>query len=62
MPLRDKKYIVGVTRDASFGSGAHVRSRRGSLMEVLKDVAFRVLPITLESAAEMIEEIKGYSL
>ncbi len=53
--------IVGVTRDASFGS-VLMFGLGGIFAEVLKDVTFRVLPITEDSAAEMIEEIKGYSL
>jgi acyl-CoA synthetase (NDP forming) len=53
--------IVGVTRDASFGP-VLMFGLGGIFAEVLKDVAFRVLPIAGDSAAEMIEEIKGYSL
>ena len=53
--------IIGVTRDASFGP-VLMFGLGGIFAEVLKDVAFRVLPITLDSAAEMIEEIRGYSL
>jgi acyl-CoA synthetase (NDP forming) len=34
----------------------------GVLVEVLKDVAFRVIPIELRDAKQMIEEIKGYPL
>jgi acyl-CoA synthetase (NDP forming)/RimJ/RimL family protein N-acetyltransferase len=53
--------IVGVTRDASFGP-VLMFGLGGIFTEVLKDVTFRVLPITEDSAVEMIEEIKGYSL
>lgn len=53
--------IVGVTRDASFGP-VLMFGLGGIFAEVIKDVTFRVLPITEDSAAEMIEEIKGYSL
>ena len=45
--------IVGVTKDAQFGP---------VLVEVLKDVAFRVIPIEQRDARQMIEEIKGYPL
>ncbi|MGD0229511.1 MAG: GNAT family N-acetyltransferase [Syntrophorhabdales bacterium] len=53
--------IVGVTRDESFGP-VLMFGLGGIFAEVLKDVTFRVLPITEDSAAEMIEEIKGYPL
>ncbi len=53
--------IVGVTRDASFGP-VLMFGLGGIFAEVLKDVTFRVLPITEDSLDEMIEEIKGYSL
>lgn len=53
--------IIGATRDPSFG---HVLmfGLGGVFVEILKDVSFRILPITQDSAAEMIEEIKGSSL
>lgn len=53
--------IVGVTRDESFGP-VLMFGLGGIFAEVLKDVTFRVLPINEDAAAEMIEEIKGYSL
>lgn len=53
--------IVGVTRDESFGP-VLMFGLGGIFAEVLKDVTFRVLPITEDSTTEMIEEIKGYSL
>ena len=31
-------------------------------MEVLKDVSFRIIPLTRQDAKEMIREIKGYPL
>lgn len=53
--------IIGVTRDASFGP-VLMFGLGGIFAEVLKDVTFRVLPISEDSLDEMIEEIKGYSL
>lgn len=53
--------IVGVARDESFGP-VLMFGLGGIFAEVIKDVAFRVLPITEDTAAELIEEIKGYSL
>jgi acetyl coenzyme A synthetase (ADP forming)-like protein len=53
--------MVGVTQDPSFGpligfglGGIHV--------EILKDVCFRVTPITDRDAKEMIRSIRGYRL
>ena len=53
--------IVGVARDESFGP-VLMFGLGGVFAEILKDVTFRVLPITGDSVSEMIEEIKGYSL
>jgi acyl-CoA synthetase (NDP forming) len=53
--------MIGVTQDPLFGpllgfglGGIHV--------EILKDVCFRVTPITDRDAAEMVRSIKGYRL
>jgi acyl-CoA synthetase (NDP forming) len=53
--------MIGVTQDPLFGpligfglGGIHV--------EILKDVSFRVTPITDRDAAEMVRSIKGYRL
>jgi acyl-CoA synthetase (NDP forming) len=53
--------MVGVTQDPSFGpliafglGGIHV--------EILKDVCFRVTPITDRDASEMVRAIRGYRL
>jgi acyl-CoA synthetase (NDP forming) len=53
--------MVGVTQDPLFGpligfglGGIHV--------EILKDVSFRVIPITDRDAAEMVRSIKGFRL
>jgi len=53
--------IIGVTRDPSFGP-VLMFGLGGIFVEVLKDVAFRILPITERDVTEMIEEIKGYPL
>jgi acyl-CoA synthetase (NDP forming) len=53
--------IVGASRDATFGP-VLMFGLGGVFVEVLKDVAFRVIPVTECDAQEMIEEIKGYQL
>jgi len=50
--------IVGVTRDAQFGH-AVMFGIGGVLVEVLRDVSFRLAPFTEEDAGEMIAEIRG---
>jgi acyl-CoA synthetase (NDP forming) len=51
--------ILGVTNDALFGP-AVMFGLGGIFAEVLKDVSFRLAPVTPSVAREMIEEIKGY--
>jgi acyl-CoA synthetase (NDP forming) len=51
--------IVGMTKDPQFGP-VMMFGLGGVLVEVLKDVAFRVVPLEERDALQMIEEIKGY--
>jgi acyl-CoA synthetase (NDP forming) len=53
--------IVGMNRDEQFGP-VLMFGMGGTLVEVYRDVAFRLVPITQQDAAEMIREIKGYTL
>ena len=53
--------IIGVTRDPNFGP-VLMFGLGGIFVEVLKDVTFRILPVTEEDVEEMISEIKGYPL
>ncbi|MCF2135722.1 MAG: acetate--CoA ligase family protein [Candidatus Thorarchaeota archaeon] len=50
--------IVGVTRDPQFGH-ALMFGLGGIFVEVLKDVTFRLIPLTENDAREMIGEIKA---
>ena len=51
--------IVGMSKDAQFGP-VLMFGLGGILVEVLKDVSFRIVPVTEKDAQEMIKEIKGY--
>jgi len=53
--------IVGMSKDPQFGP-VLMFGLGGMLVEVLKDVSFRIVPITKRDAKEMIEEIKGYPI
>jgi acetate---CoA ligase (ADP-forming) subunit beta len=53
--------IIGMTKDAQFGP-ALMFGLGGILVEVLKDVSFRIVPVSRRDAAEMVKEIKGYAL
>jgi acetyltransferase len=53
--------IVGVTRDLQFGH-AVMFGMGGTLVEVLRDVSFRIVPFSEKDAAEMIGETRGAKL
>jgi acyl-CoA synthetase (NDP forming) len=53
--------IIGVSRDETFGP-VLMFGLGGVFVEVLKDVAFRILPVTESDIEEMIKEIQGYKL
>ena len=53
--------IIGMIKDAQFGP-VLMFGLGGILVEVLKDVAFRIVPLEKRDASEMIKEIKGYKL
>jgi acetyl-CoA synthetase (ADP-forming) len=53
--------IVGSIKDPQFGSTL-MFGLGGIFVEVLKDVAFRVAPITEEDAKGMISEVKAYPI
>jgi acyl-CoA synthetase (NDP forming) len=53
--------IVGMTTDAQFGP-VLMFGLGGVLVEVLKDVAFRVVPITPRDAKQMVRDIQAFPL
>ena len=53
--------VMGMSRDAQFGP-VLMFGLGGTLVEILKDVSFRITPLTRNDAGEMIREIKGYPL
>lgn len=53
--------IIGMSKDAQFGP-VLMFGLGGILVEILKDVAFRIVPLAKRDAREMIREIKGYPL
>jgi acyl-CoA synthetase (NDP forming) len=53
--------IIGMTKDAQFGP-VLMFGLGGILVEILKDVSFRIVPLEKEDAREMIRDIKGYPI
>ena len=53
--------IIGMSKDAQFGPMI-MFGLGGIWVELLKDISFRIAPLTRADAAEMIREIKGYPL
>lgn len=61
MAASGHEIIVGVTRDLQFGH-AVMFGMGGILVEVLRDVSFRIVPFFEKDAAEMIDETRGAKL
>ena len=62
-PMLEKgiEVIVGVAENEQFGSVV-MFGLGGIFAEVLRDVSFRLLPLTTRDAEEMVREIRGYRL
>jgi acetyltransferase len=56
-----REVILGITRDIQFGPMI-MFGLGGIYVEVLKDVAFRIAPLSVESADAMIREIRSFPL
>ena len=53
--------VIGIVKDPQFGH-AIMFGLGGIFVELIKDVAFRVLPITAQDAGELVRETKSYLL
>ncbi len=60
-PKNGFEFVVGVNKDPSLGH-LIMFGLGGVFVEVLKDVSFRLAPLTAKDAHEMIREIKSYKL
>ena len=61
MAPQSTEIIVGAIKDSQFGQTL-MFGLGGIFVELLKDVTFRVAPITREDAREMVTEVKAYPL
>ena len=59
--LNGREIIIGMKKDSQFG---HVImfGLGGIFVEVMKDVSFRITPLTKKDAKDMIKEIKAYKI
>jgi acyl-CoA synthetase (NDP forming) len=61
MARKGVEVIVGMSKDPQFGP-VLMFGLGGVLVELLKDVSFRIVPVRKVDAAEMIREIKGFPM
>jgi acyl-CoA synthetase (NDP forming) len=61
MAPQSNEIIVGATKDPQFGPTL-MFGLGGIFVEILKDVAFRIAPVTEDEAREMITAVKAYPL
>jgi len=61
MAPQSSEVIVGATKDPQFGPTL-MFGLGGIFVEIMKDVIFRIAPVTEDEAREMITEVKAYPL
>jgi len=61
MANQGAEVIIGMSKDAQFGP-VLMFGLGGVLVELLKDVSFRIVPLQPRDASEMIRDIKGFPL
>jgi len=61
MITHGREVIIGITRDMQFGPMI-MFGLGGIYVEVLKDVAFRIAPLSVEEADDMIRETRSFPL
>ncbi len=61
MARKGVEVIIGMSKDPQFGP-VIMFGLGGVLVELLKDVSFRIVPVRKVDAAEMIREIKGFPM
>ena len=61
MAPRGVEVIIGMSKDEQFGP-VLMFGLGGVWVEILKDVSFKIVPLTDQDATDMIREIKGYAL
>jgi acetate---CoA ligase (ADP-forming) len=61
MVLKGKEVIMGITKDPQFGHMI-MFGLGGIYVEVLKDISFRIVPLSQEDAHEMLRETKTFPL
>jgi acetyltransferase len=59
MILEGKEVIIGITKDPQFGHMI-MFGMGGVYVEVLKDISFRIAPLSKEDAHDMVREIKTF--
>jgi acyl-CoA synthetase (NDP forming) len=61
MAPKGKEVIIGLTFDRTFGHMI-MFGLGGIYVEVLRDVSFRIVPVSLTDATEMVHELKTFPL
>lgn len=56
-----EQIVLGMKRDGQFGP-VLMFGLGGIFVEILKDISFRICPVSAKEALKMIKEIKGYSV